>query len=66
MPLIDKLGGKVTGNGEEKERRQVILTALLEAFERGGGDAVSELLEEKLKRLEVRFDAKLAALEQKL
>ena len=66
MPLIDKLRGKVTGTDEENERRQAILTVLLEAFERGGGDAVSELLEEKLKRLEGRFDAKLAALEQKL
>jgi hypothetical protein len=56
----------MTGSAEEKTRREEILAALLEVFERGGKDAASDVLQAKMSELEGHIDDRLATLEEKL
>ncbi len=66
MTLIDKLRGRMIGGAEEKERRQQILTELLEAFESGGKAVASDLLNRLMKDLEEQFEERLADLKKTL
>jgi hypothetical protein len=66
MTLKDKLTARITGNAAEKVRRELILAELLKAFEGGGEEAVSRLLQAKMAELERSFGKCLAGLEKKL
>lgn len=51
---------------DEQRRREELVRALLDAFVRGGADAVSSDLESRLDALETTFDEKLKALNELL
>jgi len=66
MTLFDILRERLPGGPEEKQRREQILAASLEAFARGGRDATAELLKSRMTELEKRCDDGLTALENNL
>jgi hypothetical protein len=53
----------LTGTSGEQGRREELLQSLLDAFARGGPDAVAAELEGRLAALEGAFDEKLQALD---
>jgi hypothetical protein len=58
----DAIRKHLTGSSSEQARREELLQALLDAFARGGSEAVSGELEGRIDALEEVFDGKLQAL----
>jgi hypothetical protein len=58
----DVIRKHLTGTVDEQGRREELLQALLNAFARGGADAVASELESRIDTLEGAFDEKLEAL----
>jgi hypothetical protein len=52
----------LTGTSSEQSRREELLQALLDAFARGGSEAVAEELKDRIDELELTFEGKLQAL----
>jgi hypothetical protein len=59
----DVIRKHLTGTCSEQGRREELLQALLDAFARGGSEAVAEELEGRVEALERAFDEKLQALD---
>ena len=62
----DVIRKHLTGTSSEQARREELLQALLDAFARGGPEAVAGELEGRIDALERAFDVKLKALNAKL
>jgi hypothetical protein len=58
----DVIRKHLTGTSSEQARREELLQALLDAFARGGSEAVAAELEGRIGALERAFDGKLEAL----
>lgn len=58
----DVIRKHLTGTSSEQGRREALLQALLDAFGRGGSEAVAAELKGRLDALERAFDGKLQAL----
>ena len=62
MGLGDVIRKHLVGTPSEQGRRAELLQALLDAFARGGAEAVASELKRRLDTLEQAFDEKLQAL----
>ncbi len=66
MDLLAKFRSCLKGTSEEKNRREEILAAILEAFEKEGQEGATSALKQRMKKLEEDFNHKLTQLEEKL
>lgn len=62
MSQFDVIRKHLTGTSDEQRRREEILRALLDAFARGGAEAIATDLEDRLDALDRACDEKLQAL----
>ncbi len=66
MELYDKIRARLKGSAEEKKRREEILKAILDTFQQGSPEAVTDAMKSWLDDLEKELKKKLDALAKKL
>lgn len=66
MDLYEKIRARLKGSAEEKKRREEILQHILNIFQQGSPEAVTNALKKRLDEMEKSLKEKLDALERKL
>jgi hypothetical protein len=66
MRTAEEIRAQIPGTPAEQARRAEMLETLLDAFDRGGSDAVTSELKGRLDSLRRSFDSKLKALDSHL